>query len=72
MPKQVGDLQVANITKENKKENLEYQINKKTSQSMITIKEEKSRHWMMDSNTLSQRNRLEKVFYMEEINKPLI
>ena len=58
MLRQVSDLQganilqLANITKENGKENLEYQTDNKTSQSTIRIEERKLRHCAMDSSAL--------------------
>lgn len=63
---------MANITKENGKENLENQTNKKTSQSLMGKAEGKSRHWVMDSSTFSQKARLEKAFHIKKTNKPRI
>lgn len=40
-------LQLANIMKENRKENLEQQIDEKISQSIIRIEEGKLRYWMI-------------------------
>lgn len=64
-------LQLANIMKENRKENLEQQIDEKISQSIIRIEEGKLRYWMIDSSASSQNSRLKKAFHIEETNKPL-
>lgn len=55
---------------EDRKENLKYQTDEKTSQFTIEIEEEKLRHWVMDSGAPSQRDRLEKTSHMRKTNKP--